>query len=164
MVLINMTIQEKTAERIYEILPHKKELGFGCELKHHGYLPVFIYQVRGTGNGSDYKVYTTNDSLVLLSPIVDEKYLRRNSFAKEEMWEIIGQPIRLADILLAIHSMNDINYDYGDFYFNHGNITFRFKDEIYATTAKLEYNLSQDNLLNQSDEFCEMVLGLLGNE
>jgi hypothetical protein len=120
-----MTIQEKTAERVYEILPHKKELEFGCEYKALGQTFIQLNGLRSTEKEMPQGFYLfdmfENDGVVT---------------------EIIGQPIRLADILLAIDEVRD--------------------DWDYKCDALQKYNLSKDNLLNQSSEFCEMILGLLG--
>jgi hypothetical protein len=120
-----MTIQEKTAARIYEILPHKKELEFGCEYKALGQTFIQLNGLRSTEKEMPQGFYLfdmfENDGVVT---------------------EIIGQPIRLADILLAIDEVRD--------------------DWDYKCDALQKYNLSKDNLLNQSSEFCEMILGLLG--
>lgn len=88
-----MTIQEKTAQRIYELLPYKK--------------------------------------------------------AKCNKWgDVLYEPIRLANILLAIGN-EKLEWLYDE-------------DTLVVLRLVTSYNLSQDNLLNQSDEFCEMILGLLG--
>jgi hypothetical protein len=84
-----MTIQQKCAERIYEILPHKKH---------------------------------------------EEHFL----------------PIRLADVLMAIEKQNPGTLFYKN-KFERSNL-----EEIY-----LQYHLSKDNILDQSDQFCAILLDLI---
>jgi hypothetical protein len=100
-----MTIQEKTAERVYEILPHKK----------------------------GYVIHDTETRINSITGDLEE--IKVDNGKRNE-------PIRLADILLAIDEVRD--------------------DWDYKCDALQKYNLSKDNLLNQSSEFCEMILGLLG--
>ena len=102
-----MTIQQKLAERIYELLPHKKEL---------------------------------------------EPIESNNEFTT---CKVIYEPIRLADVLIAIKHI-----DSTEFYFidpHHFEIAI---GDLFET-QKEYYNLSKDNILDQSDEFCEFIYKLL---
>ena len=143
-----MTIQEQLAERIYEILPHKKELEFGCKIQF-GFSSATII---GKEENGDYQlikkqVVGSGDEIIVQSPnmlnILVEKY------------GIVGQPIRLADLLLAISK----NLKKGDVINCHinsrGELSIRTLEEIK------DYNLSQDNILLQSDDFCEWALQIL---
>jgi len=86
-----MSIQQKLAERIYELLPHKKELEFGCKVKISNSIPIDFRELGMFVNGictgdrviDDFGVYVKND------------LIRGNP----SWFEIIGQPIRLDSIV-----------------------------------------------------------------
>jgi hypothetical protein len=124
------TIQEQLAERIYEILPHKKELEFGCK--------VIL------NNNLQKTVFATYDdkNRVKLCDYEPLEYTYR-------IKEIIGQPLRLADLLVATGFEN---------FGNSPDITE--KEEVLWDIMNM-YNLSQDNILSQSDDFCEWALQIL---
>lgn len=130
-----MSLQQKIAERMYELLPHKKELEFGCEYRALGQTFVQLNGLRSTEKEMPQGFYLfdmfENDGVVT---------------------EIIGQPIRLADILLAI----EIHHKSCDFITisSSGFVVHHQKDIC-------SYNLEKDNILDQSDEFCEFLLELL---
>jgi len=127
-----MSPQQKIAARIYELLPHKKELGFGCKVNlciRDG--ECIIATVIENIKGNLYKFDIGNEYLT------DD--------------EIIGQPIRLADILLAIKKNNTLN-----------NTDWLPFDVLCRNVIiKHDYNLKKDSILEQSDEFCEFLLELL---
>ncbi len=140
-----MTIQEKTAERIYEILPHKKELEFGCvvEVNVAGYNNC-IYNIEYIKPNTEYF-----DGNIIGELILDSYY----GGDRAKSFTIIGQPIRLADILLAISKIKNKKEDigYSDWY-----------DQVKQITWDSNgYNLSQDNLLNQSDETAQFIYDIL---
>jgi hypothetical protein len=123
------TIQEQLADRIYELLPEKKELGFGCEVKFG------FSSARYCGEDNDW-VY-----LEVLEPVRPIKEIQK--VGKTLALKIIGQPIRLADLLLAISE-------------EYGWIYSRDVRKIFYN-----YDLSRDNILEQSDEFCKFALEIL---
>jgi hypothetical protein len=129
------TIQKKLAERIYEILPHKKELEFGCEVSFGFSSAVFC------GVDNDW-VYL--ESLEPAQPI--RKIIKVGKTIK---LEIIGQPLRLADLLVATG------------FENFGNSPDITEKEVVLWDIMNMYNLSQDNILSQSDDFCEWALQIL---
>jgi hypothetical protein len=108
-----MTIQEKTAERVYEILPHKK----------------------------GYVIHDTETRINSITGDLEE--IKVDNGKRNEA-------IRLADILLAI-GKEKLEWLYDE-------------DTLVVLRLLTSYNLSKDNLLNQSSEFCEMILGLLDNK
>ena len=133
-----LTPQQQLANRLYELLPHKKELEFGTTLQ-----------------------YKNDEPYILLNEIDDHNcliYYTRNGNVEEmdnSNLEIIGQPLRLADLLLALDKRN-ISIDitsYGEIIDN--------KKNAMARMTGIEYNLQDDNILNQSNELCEFALGLL---
>jgi hypothetical protein len=131
-----MTPQQKCAERIYELLPHKKELEFGCEVKH---------KKRGTG-----KYVGINKRLKNLWFDNEEEPIYAIDIGGNS--EIIGQKLGIADILLA---MRKSGYPIGHYYTQEilGIGTFE--------NSKKRYNLEKDNILDQLDDFCEFLLELL---
>jgi hypothetical protein len=131
------TIQEQVASRIYEILPHKKELEFGCEVSFGFSSAVFC----GVDNDWAYL-----ESLEPAQPI--RKIIKVGKTIK---LEIIGQPLRLADLLLAIGDCVSISIKGNKLTISRGG----------ADNFIIEYNLSQDNILSQSDDFCEWALEIL---
>jgi hypothetical protein len=130
-----MTPQQKIAERLYELLPHKKELEFGCEVKH---------KKRGTG-----KYVGINKRLKNLWFDNEEEPIYAIDIGGNS--EIIGQKLGIADILLAIiKTGNDVGLEILS-----GQLSFNTEYEYR------KYNLEKDNILEQSDLFCESLLELL---
>jgi len=66
--------------------------------------------------------------------------------------KIIGHPIELNHLLLAIESKNNMEFDEGNFYFNHGTLIIKFIDkDLSRVTGIINYNLFKtvsDNLDN----------------
>jgi hypothetical protein len=136
-----MTPQEKIANRLYELLPHKKELEFGCKV-------LMKHNVIGDHDVICALYHGENFSFNLS--------LRGNKdYYPKDVVEIIGQPLRLADILLAIGKSNygiDSNGNFG---------LLSDLDSGILENRCVKYNLSKDNILDQSDELCDFCLGLL---
>ena len=155
-----MKIQQQLATRLYELLPHKKELEFGCE--------IVIKDTFKDPAGGRRIPFNRHIRLVNETVITKDDFLTQT---KKHIIEIIGQPLRLADVLMAIEKidkeieqrMNE-KYDIKD---ASSNCFYRFiqvyaKHHSYIGPDKKDfYNLSKDNILDQSDEFCEFVLELL---
>lgn len=95
-------IRQKTIETNPEIV----ELKFGCRLHHPGYRMANIYDVSPTGYGNGKKFFTDLGHSFYDDTIKDG-HIRRNSLDKPHMWKIIGRPVRLADVLLAIGNHQD---------------------------------------------------------
>lgn len=144
-----MTIQQQLANRLYELLPHKKELEFGCQFiwkedlkDKNGYCAVFENWV------SKEKTVRCLTRPFFTQAVVEISHIT----------ETIGQPLRLADLLLAI-GKQDLHYikmwvsDNTD---NHMLVL-----ENPETNTRVKYNLQDDNILNQSNELCEFALDLL---
>jgi hypothetical protein len=138
------TIQEQLAERIYEILPHKKELEFGCEILDRK--DNLIKKIAGS-NG---------DEKVLIKGIGEIEKFKLLDICD---FKIIGQPIRLADLLHAMYKSEDKNESKWSY------IAGVAGDKLYfdapSNNKAIVYNISQDNILSQSDEFCEWALQIL---
>lgn len=157
-----MTPQQKIIDRLYELLPHKKELEFGCEViwtspaseenkqKSKKYKAVVI---RNWKNGAvsileNFHVNVTQSTHTIL----------------ENDIEIIGQPLRLADLLVAIAKVKTK----GTMYMRDDGVLFHWKKfapggsgNHHVESDYIEYNLSKDNILDQSDETCDFCLKLL---
>lgn len=143
-----MTIQQQCAERIYELLPEKKELSFGCEVKptyvgreDYGYNGVYIL-----GHNGYYNKANSSTEALHYEPL------------DAGLFEIIGHPIRLADILRAIAKIS------------------RPLPELKLFSVQLDiskrgtygrdnclYNLSKDNLLEQSDDTAQFIYDIISN-
>ncbi len=135
-----MTPQQKIAERIYELLPRKKELEFGCRVSFN------------RGHGLEYGTYLQDIGLFEVINPDDYSYgIFQITNGSGNAYKVIGQPIRLADILMAINKYTDE----GIYVLDDG--TFADREDIVLG----DYNLSKDNILEQSDEFCEFLLELL---
>lgn len=156
-----MTPQQKLANRLYELLPHKKELEFGCEVWYPG-CPSDNKNIYITSQLSKPKYLVEKMSGEVGFDSLDKFYI-----------EIIGQPLRLADVLMAVEITNS-DYDKSNRPYNihldfqatwieakHLLITHALGDPILNKEG--QYNLSKDNILDQSDEFCTFVLELLTN-
>jgi hypothetical protein len=146
------TIQEQLAERIYEILPHKKELEFGCKIQF-GFSSATII---GKEENGDYQlvkkqVVGSGDEIIVQSPNM------LNILVKK--YGIVGQPLRLADLLHAMYKSEDKNESKWSY------IAGVAGDKLYfdapSNNKAIVYNISQDNILSQSDEFCEWALQIL---
>lgn len=139
------TIQQQLADRIYELLPEKKELEFGCEITqiHFGKISSHVITTHCTSYAAESYWNTADGEKVNDEDIVGVK----------------GQPLHLADLLLAIQEANPlVNYAIditGEMIISEG--IYRHN---YVSTLN-NYDLSRDNILNQSDEFCEFMLRIL---
>lgn len=142
--LTNMkSIQQQCAERLYELLPHKKELGFGCEVKIKDYPRI-------------HDVFMVVDITNHLNGERTCRITGFNDYFEADELEIIGQPIRLADILLALSKVGaGVNYTFyaGCFY------KVDLHSQIYSLCV--EYNLEKDNILDQSDETAQFICDIL---
>lgn len=135
------TIQQQLADRLYELLPHKKELEFGCEWKLNN--DIWTY-----ANGFSFIKNNKNS----WSGVLPEKDV------------IIGQPLGIADIFSALSQKT--HFDFFVQLFNDSKLVIKIAesmgdDEVNTWGESVVYNLSQDNILNQSDELCKLCLGLL---
>lgn len=138
------TIQQQLCDKIYELLPHKKELEFGCELNDGS----ILYDIRYEPHYKENLYWFTSNTGI--SHRYTKNRLEENIL--KFGLKIIGQALRLADLLLAIET-------YGNFTENpfwHSDTTDYYNNKIIR-----EYKLSQDNILKQSDELCKFCLELL---
>ena len=139
------TIQQQLADRVYELLPEKKELEFGCEITqiHFGKISSHVITTHCTSYAAESYWNTADGEKVNDEDIVGVK----------------GQPLHLADLLLAVREIKSSKEHAMK---TTGEIMSNEKISKYYYTPILDvYDLSQDNILNQSDELCEFCLGLL---
>lgn len=158
------TIQQKLADRIYELLPEKKELKFGCEVEILAGIDEWVDFETGKvmyecGMCTKHKKQSScsedcniEDAFGLLIGDEERGYFIM-TIAKSATYKIIGSPIRLADVFRALYkTYGSIFYwdDYGD-------------TCVCVNGEKVieDYNLSEDNILNQSDKYCEFVYNLI---
>lgn len=129
-----MKIQQQLATRLYELLPHKKELMVCSECNGEGWILV---------NESGHGCNGTDEDCNRTCPIPIQKQVGCEYCLGSGYFETPVK-IRLADLLMAIES----KWSWAS-YSTHWMNTVRM------------YNLHKDNILDQSDEFCEFVLELL---
>lgn len=144
-----MKIQQQLATRLYELLPHKKELEFGCEIFNKT-LNQKLVVTHFSSNNECINCYYYGESNTTW---IWKKYL-------DDTFEIIGQPLRLADVLMAIEEKMKFNSSWEPYKTAINKLLMPYYDQGKYQNDRL-YNLSKDNILDQSDEFCEFVLELL---
>lgn len=147
------TIKQKLAERMYELLPHKKELVFGCGIIRDSYniKETLIKKVR-INNDIHVHLITDNESYFKVFTIKEYEEILKE-------WEIIGQPLRPVDILLSIDKVENSMAEISSRGYKNFVIMKFIKDNKLISFD--EYNLSKDNILEQSDDFCECVFNLI---
>lgn len=163
-----MSTQEKLAQRIYELLPDLAGEWITIDPEKIHYIDLVDKQVQNTDK--EMITVTSVQPVIFGSTLNDGEGIKLYSGFKE--WYIYkkssGIPnkvtsyreindIRLADILRAIEKVNqDMNYVFYQGKF----LRIDISNEIYGEPSPV-YNFSKDNVLYQSDEFCEFVLELL---
>lgn len=143
------TLQEQVANRIYELLPEKKEISFGCKVvTDEGYFRNVLEIEYEEDSDTPYKI------------LVGANIIGFMEWCSIKDVEIIGHPIRLADILRAIEKVRQTTEDYeGVAVRTNGEILFiNYSD---YTEGLAEYNLSKDNILEQDTAFCEFLLEII---
>ena len=124
----------KIREACIKANPEIVELKFGCE-------------VEITHKASDYfgrKLFVSEkpDAFGVLSVTIPNFY---SIAVSKENIEIIGRPIHLADVLLAIIDKNKL---------------FKHTEQLLGTVA-IHWKLENDNLENQSEETLKFIVELL---
>lgn len=159
------TIQEKLCDRVYELLPEKKELEFGCEIEAligddimwaDFEIGKVMYEcgmcTKHKRQSSCSEDCDMKDAIGVLFGSEDNGY-SIVTIEKSATYKIIGQPLRLADVLICIEEKK------------YPNNLLRFEKDNLIDRTMLEvvqsYNLSKDNLLDQSNDFCEFVYNLI---
>lgn len=115
---------------VIKAVPEIMELKFGCEMRRMDFLLKYV----GKNNGQHALLITGKQELLFVDKI-------------EEAVEILGRPIRLADVLLAIQETHielaKVNHE-----------TLRITPTAEKVTVKGYgfWNLRADSLSEQSDE------------
>ena len=133
-------IQEKCIEANPEIV----ELKFGCEIKHNA-SPKDDGRYVSEKDGNHW--YCTNEGVIY--PILEEHI------------EIIGRPIRLADVLMAISSLNKGNKinDFNKLEYGISGGGFYIGNCI--THDSMDWYLKDNNLENQPEETIDFIYDIL---
>jgi len=135
---------ETTIKQIQELVPNVMALEFGCEVKlKHTFRKVRNAKVLAHMGGGCFQVQERIDTSKN-----EEEYKKDYGHCEitdyePDSFEIIGSPITIAVILLALYKISDNN-----FYVSYeGNIVDGTDEDIYSN-----WNLSKDNFNDQSEE------------
>ncbi len=137
-------------EIIWKAVPEILELKFGCELKYPGY-------ERATLCGQQinfWKVYCKRKNEVCFNTVTP------GQLQFSEVIQILGRPIRLADVLMVVEKSKPTQLWYVK---ADGTFCSARYDELNNKGLKrhAEWNLLDDNLDNQSDECKQFLIDLL---
>lgn len=143
---------QQLKEIIQEANPEIMELKFGCEVELQNYknpLRIILWE-----EGIDYGVVSLN-----------ARDGENQSFQKKHIIKILGRPIRLADVLLAIKNRKMQNVEL-DIYITKNGYSqteeIRFKYHCDLNDYRLAiWNLKDDNLDHQSDTTKKFLIELL---
>jgi len=136
---------EETIKRIQSLVPSIMELEFGCKVLY----------------GSDFGSVEQKVTLGNPYAVKDGKVFNPwNGDDTDDLLEILGKPITLAVILLAIIENDGLPVTFleaekGEIGHDWSDMMFRFRD--------MNWNLSKDNFNDQSEETKSFIGGLLGN-
>lgn len=133
-------IRQKTIEANPEIV----ELEFGCEVKSKaGWLKIITPKFTFNPHQGTYRA---------IALLFEEMGHREYAISEEDIYEIIGRPIRLADVLLAMQMEN-----VPGFYINRFG-KFEAKGDYENGAA---WNCYKDDLSLQSEECLTFIYNLL---
>lgn len=157
------TQQQITAirEKCIEANPSIKDLKMNCMIYHPEYGIAIINDSRGTGNGSTQKHFTDRSHVFYDDCRDKDGRLFRNG-SNKEWWEIIGRPIHLADVLLAI-GQNIAVVGNGCF-LEWGTHFFHGEKQGYWNQKNISWDLKNDDLTLQSEETISFLYTLLASE
>lgn len=139
---------EKLKKVIQEANPEIMELKFGCEVSYNNE-PFMLVSIEfdESEEGNSTYVYNVFPSILVAGEANVPTYFAR-LIGEYEQFQILGRPIRLADVLLALSEKFP------------GELIPKFED--YSTTLFMGYwNLKDDNLDNQSFETKQFLINLL---
>ena len=149
---------EETIKRIQELVPSIMELEFGCEVN-------FDYDTANSDGSKEDCFDTIIEADDIMVRTLGGSYFHRFTaeyHSQEGNWssqkkEILGKPITLAVVLMAVNLSNT-----GVIFVDSlGNI--RQPDDEYDKYKDYAWNLSKDNFNDQSEETKSFIRGLLGN-
>jgi hypothetical protein len=137
------TTLEFIRQKCIEASPEIVELKFGCQVQWQG--TKFVFNGDISTDNTDYHLAGKRQIGVV----------GRNDYLSEKDCEIVGRPIRLADVLLAMDKFasSAIHVD------NHGCFFFASAHDVLAPTKA--WNLRNDDLNEQSEETINFLADLL---
>lgn len=147
-----MTNQEKLdfiREKCIEANPSITELKFGCEIK------------QGTIISSAYSPEWKCKCYVVL---LDWGSNNQRLVPMGEAMEIIGRPIRLADVLLAFGYVNSQEAEGVDFWVDSAGIVNGLVGDFHNGEGQIYWNLKDDNLSHQFPETIDFLYQFLGGK
>jgi len=128
---------EELKNKIQEANPEIMELKFGCEVEGFNSIRGIIVRINLYVNESNtYSIFWEDDTLTMQSSIGITK--------------ILGRPIRLADVLLAILGP-----------FDKPRLSAGWQGLEAFMTPYIHWNLRDDNLNNQSPQTQEFIFNLI---
>jgi hypothetical protein len=154
-----MSKQEKIEyirEKAIEANPDIKKLEFGCEVKYRNQEETYRFIMENPLVCMQC-VCTTGVHIEGLSDKSPQSFCKHRF---EEWFEIIGRPIRLADVLLALKE-SEHRTEVG-LNFNLDGAYLYYDDFENASGSK--YNLKQDDLTLQPPETIDFLYSLLNKE
>jgi hypothetical protein len=152
---------QELKKKIQEANPEIMKIKFGCKLKLHwisGWSEETVIEALGDDDTDDL------DKMVTL--IDDAGNVEEGKDLSQLNFEIIGRPIRLADVLLALEKLNgdSIGIDAEGFFVSRKwdeGIGLSSKWNEQGTHRMYRWNLKDDNLDNQSNECKEFLMSIL---
>lgn len=159
---------EKLKEVIQKANPEIMELKFGCEvIAPKGSVFIIIgRRLEGSkklgGHTSVQRKYRTPGTVIAIQKDYFEAKLDRSQYVQTflpQQIKILGRPIRLADVLLAMRGRIKIE---NGLEMMDVKGTYAFSDA--QTSLIRPWNLKDDNLDNQSPECKEFLIKLLVNK
>ncbi len=147
-------------ERVVASQPSILDLVFGCEFLSPKGLKTKVTVLKHS-DCDYYRVENTLD-IAFYSDAVSEdgRKIRRNS-ASEELWEILGRPIRLADVFTTIEKLKVVVYPNGRSHPHNISITTNGMVLNENNMHLFEWNLKEDDLSKQNPETLEFLATLL---
>lgn len=146
--------------KIIKANPEIVDLKFGCEIKGFSEaLGRTFFLEKGKDNSSEWiAVYPENGikGNLLERPI----YSISASFPAKIEYEILGRPIRLADVLLAMQKLEDDDDD-RNWVVNRFGEFLKDREDIPAVDVGMTWNLKKDDLDLQTDETKQFLINLL---
>src|SRR3990167_3695415 len=129
--------------KIIELVPEIMELKFGCEVLIGGF----------TKPHSQVKIVEFLQSELLFDYIENGHHWRTD---KNDIREILGSPIGIREVLLAIQNHGNKTVDSMELQLSYGTLHLKTKNGGFA-----KWNLEKDNLNEQSSETIELLATIL---
>jgi len=142
---------EETIKRIQELVPSVMELEFGCEVFVQNYIVSSTILL----DRSNFARVESEYPLDIIGYCGSESF---TNFNKEHITEILGKPITLAVVLLAIsENRQEVIHKYVVTVTEDGFM----EDTDMNNYNRVQWNLSKDNFNDQSEETKAFITNLL---